>query len=210
MFIFERIHDPVKFRNLKTWSMKKLMIVFLLSLLSIAAWGQNVGGDVVKRAGTHLKVNGEKLSREAQAALLANVGGVDYNAAWDKAKAGRNAGMGLAIGGGVTALAGGFVLIIGATTSVLGAATGAVVGSIGGQETAQQAAGEGAKAGEPLMTGGLIAAAVGAGAVVASIPMLIVNCKKLNQIAGACNAGKPIAQVSLGPTANGVGISVRF
>ena len=70
-----------------------------LMLLSVGAWAQYAGTGVAKRAGTHIKVDGEKLSQEDQMILLSDIGGRDFNPAWQQAKAGRNAGMGLTIGG---------------------------------------------------------------------------------------------------------------
>lgn len=185
-------------------------MILMLLLLSLGAWAQYAGTGVAKRAGTRIKVDGVKLSREDQAALLADIGGRDLNPAWQKARSGRNAGMGLTIGGGVAALGGSAAVLLGLTASVIGAGMGAVVGSIGGEETAQQAAQQGASAGEPYITGGLIATGVGLAAMGAGIPLMAVNCKRLNRIVKTCNDERSEAQLSLGPTVNGFGIVLDF
>lgn len=189
--------------------MKKIVVILLLSLLPLGAWAQYAGSETVKRAGAHLKVDGATLSAEAQRALLANVGGVDYNAAWAEAVSGRNLGTGLTIGGGVAALGGLAAVMVGLVADVVGAAAGGIIGSIGGQEGAQQGAQEGATAGNGIVTGGLIATGLGVGALAFGIPKLVVNNRKLNDLVGACN-GRPAAQVSLGPTGNGFGLAVNF
>jgi hypothetical protein len=190
--------------------MKRIVIMIALMLLSVGAWAQYAGTGIAKRAGTHIKVDGEKLSPEDQTILLSDIGGTDFNPAWQKAKAGRNAGMGLTIGGGVVALGGCTAVLLGATASIVGGAAGAIFGSIGGEEGAQQGAEAGASAGKPYITGGLIAAGAGLAAMGAGIPMLAVNCKKLNNIVGSYNAVGPEAQLSLGPTGNGFGITLSF
>jgi hypothetical protein len=190
--------------------MKRIIVMVALMLLSVGAWAQYAGTGAAKRAGTHIKVDGVKLSREEQAALLSDIGGTDYNPAWQKAKAGRNAGMGLTIGGGAVALGGGAVVLLGLTTSIIGGAAGAIVGSIGGEEGAQQGAQAGVAAGEPYINGGLIATGVGLAAMGAGIPLLAVNCKRLNNIVKDYNGERPEAQLSLGPTGNGLGLTLSF
>ena len=174
--------------------------------MSFGAWGQ-----YLQRSGTHLKIDGEKLSPEAQTALLADMGALD---SWNAAKAGRGTGIGLTIGGGVAALGGGTLFLVGATASMLGAVVGGTVGAIGGQESAQQGADQGAKAGQPYMTAGLITAGAGVVAMGVGIPLMAVNGKKLGGIVKSYNAGLgpggPSAQLSLGPAPSGLGLTLTF
>ena len=186
------------------------MILMLLLLSLGAAWAQYNGTGTIKRVGATITVDGEKLTPEEQAALLANINGMDYNLAWQKAKAGRSTGMWLTIGGGVALLGGGVATLMGLTVSLAGATVGAIAGSIGGEQGAQQGAQQGATAGKPLATGGAIAAGTGVVAMVAGIPTLISNNKKLNEIVGACNNGRSGAQLSLAPTGNGLGLVLNF
>jgi hypothetical protein len=191
--------------------MKRIIISLILMTISLGAWAQYAGTGTIKRVGSHIEMNGEKLSPEAQSTLLSNIGGQDYYADWEKARKGRSTGMGLTIGGGSAVVVGGAALVVGLTASAVGAATGGIVGSIGGQESAQQAAEEGAKAGDPIITGGLIASALGVAAMGAGIPKIVKNVKKLNGIVNTYNnGGQPSAQVSFGATGNGIGLALRF
>ena len=148
--------------------MKRLLVVFSLLFLSLGAWAQY---------------------SETQT--------LDYNQAFEKARKGRNTGIGLVVGGGVAVVGGGAAVIIGLTTSVVGAAVGATVGSIGGQEGASNGAQQGSKAGDPLMTAGLIAAGAGLVATGVGIPLIVNNNRTLKQL-------------RLGPTGNGVGLALVF
>ena len=189
--------------------MKRLIVIVALSLLSFGAWAQ-YSGDVVERSGRYLKVNGEKLSPEAQRALLANVGGVDCNAVWDAASAGKRLGTGLTVGGGLLTAGGLASVLVGLVGDIAGAAVGGIIGSIGGQEGAQQGAEEGAKAGNGFVTGGLIASAAGLGTMAFGISRIVSNARKLNEIVDTCNNGRPSAQLTLGPTPGGVGLVLYF
>ena len=148
--------------------MKRLLVVFSLLFLSLGAWAQ-----------------------------YSETQWVDYNQAFEKARKGRNTGIGLVVGGGVAVVGGGAAVIIGLTTSVVGAAVGATVGSIGGQEGASNGAQQGSKAGDPLMTAGLIAAGAGLVATGVGIPLIVKNNRTLKQL-------------RLGPTGNGVGLALVF
>lgn len=156
--------------------MRRLLVVFSLLFLSLGAWAQY---------------------SEAQTSLLSDVSWVDYNQALEKARKGRNTGIGLVIGGGVAVVGGGAAVVIGLTTSVVGAAVGATVGSVGGQEGASNGAQQGSKAGAPLMTAGLIAAGAGLVATGVGIPLIVKNNRTLKLL-------------RLGSTGNGVGLALVF
>ncbi len=156
--------------------MRRLLVVFSLLFLSLGAWAQY---------------------SEAQTSLLSDVSWVDYNQAFEKARKGRNTGIGLVIGGGVAVVGGGAAAVIGLTTSVVGAAVGATVGSVGGQEGASNGAQQGSKAGAPLMTAGLIAAGAGLVATGVGIPLIVKNNRTLKLL-------------RLGSTGNGVGLALVF
>ena len=156
--------------------MRRLLVVFSLLFLSLGAWAQY---------------------SEAQTSLLSDLSWVDYNQALEKARKGRNTGIGLVVGGGVAVVGGGAAVVIGLTTSVVGAAVGATVGSIGGQEGASNGAQQGSKAGAPLMTAGLIAAGAGLVATGVGIPLIVKNNRTLKLL-------------RLGHTGNGVGLALVF
>lgn len=180
----------------KAFFMRKVIVVFVLLFLSVGAWAQYAGGGVIRRVGSHIEMDGERLSPEAQATLLADIDGQDYNSIWQQTRKGRNTGLGLVIGGGVAVLGGGVSLLIGATASVIGAAVGGTVGSLGGQENARHGAEEGARAGKPLITAGLITAGLGIVSTGVGIPLIVKSNKKLSGIVDTYN--------------NGIGLAFRF
>lgn len=176
--------------------MRKVIVMFALLFLSVGAWAQYAGSGTIRRVGSHIEMDGERLSPEEQTALLADIDGQDYNAMWQQARKGRNTGLGLVIGGGVAVLGGGVSLLIGATASVIGAAVGGTVGSLGGQENARHGAEEGARAGKPLITAGLITAGLGIVSTGVGIPLIVKSNKKLSGIVDTYN--------------NGIGLALRF
>ncbi len=191
-------------------NMKRWILLVAFAALCFTAQAQYATSGVLKRSGTHLKLDGVKLTPQEQATLLSDIDGTDYTRTWDKAKAWRNTGIGLTIGGGVAAVGGMGVALVGLLTSAFGATAGAVVGSIGGQESSQQAAQKGADAGKPYITGGTVAALVGTAALAAGIPLIVVNCHKLNSVVHTYNGKRPVPQVQLGSTPNGVGAQLVF
>ncbi|MBR5176588.1 MAG: hypothetical protein IKW89_11760 [Bacteroidales bacterium] len=191
--------------------MRRFIFVIILMSLSLCAWAQYAGTGTIKRAGTHIVMDGERLSPEAQEALLADIGGLDYNSAWDLARKGRNTGLGLVIGGSVATIGGSVVTLLGLATSVIGAAVGGAVGSVGGQESAQHGAEEGAKAGNSLTIGGLITSGLGLVTTGIGIPMIVKNNRTLNEIVNGYNNGRqPNVKLGFGPTENGIGLALRF
>ena len=180
-------------------------------LLSLVAWAQYTNPQVLKRAGSHMKLDGVKLSADEQAALLADIDGTDYTKAWHSASVMRGTGMGLAIGGTAVAAGGIVTTFLGLVVTVVGAGTGAVVGSIGGEESAENAAQQGAQAGSPYITGGLIATGVGLAALGAGIPLWVIGGTRMSKITDSFNQSQSSsAQLTFGSTPSGVGLSLRF
>lgn len=187
--------------------MKRIITLLAMLLISLAAWGQF--NRTAKRAGTHIKLDGKKLSRAEQIRLLSNINGADYTHQWNQAATIRNTGMGLTIGGGVVMVGGAAVMIAGTAVTAVGATTGAAIGVIGGAETAKNTAQQGASAGKPIITGGLIATLTGLAATIAGVPMLAVGCTRMKRICDRHNAFSSV-EVSWGPAPSGVGLCVRF
>ena len=190
--------------------MKRWILLALLLVIALPSPAQ-----YVNRKGTHLVRDGQKLSREEQAQLLADIDGNDYNPAWNRAAIWRNTGLGLTIGGGTLLGVGAGVTVFGVIVAAVGTAVGAAAGAVaGGSSGAQQGAQAGVKAGQPIITGGLITGAVGVVALGVGIPVLAVNGKKLNSIAKAYNQTqvpeeKPV-EVAFGPAPSGIGITLTF
>ena len=200
--------------------MKHWTLTFLLIFVSLGAWAQYaVPNAEFKRSGAGIKMDGEKLSKEACNELLLNAGGEELYGQWEKAKDWRTAGIVMTSAGSVVGLAGGFCFRVGALTSGLGAVFGAgaaavIVTPIGGEEAgheaANQAAQNGAQAGVPFMIGGMVAAGLGFGTMIAGIPILVVNCKKMNQVVDGLNDSRTVTQFGFGATGNGAGLYLRF
>ena len=209
--------------------MKKFLFVIILTAVSVAAQAQYATEPIAKRAGSTIKMDGQKLSKAECEHLLADIDGEDYSADWAKARGWRAAGISMISAGAGIAAVGAGTFLVGALTSMVGAAvgatTGAIVGSIGGQESAQEtastAAQNGADAGRPYMTAGLIMTAVGAAINIAGIPITAVNCTKMSKLVDKYNESHlpveeplpepaPEVLLSFGATRNGIGLSLRF
>lgn len=203
--------------------MKKLLAILVFITACVSLNAQYATPQVAKRAGCTIKLDGEKLSREDAVELLRDIDGEDYSAEWCNASGWRTAGIVMMSAGGAVAVAGAATALTGALVSIFGAAvggaTGAIVGSVGGSESAQktgsEAAESGAKAGVPLINTGLVIGAVGTAAAIAGIPITVVNCKRMTGIVDKYNAAQaedaaPAAELTFGPTSNGVGLSLRF
>lgn len=206
--------------------MKRCILILFLLMLSLAASAQ-----YVHRRGGHMTRDKEKIALEEQQLILSDINGIDYNGVWKDYNGWRKTGLGLTIGGSVVAGGGALTFLTGALVSMLGAAVGAVGGaavggsvggSAGAQSGAQAGAEAGVKAGQPIMTGGLIAMGVGAVALGAGIPVLVVNCKRMNRIVADYNGTlpdptleepaveEPAVEVAFGPAPSGIGFTVSF
>ena len=187
--------------------MKRIVSLLVLLFLCVAAQAQFADGPYVRRGG-HLKGTNGKLSKAETAAVLSQLGGEDMTAKWNQANGWRKAGIWMMAGGSATAVGGAVLFLVGATVSIIGGATGAVVGGmVGGEEGASQGADQGVQAGEPYMTAGAIVTVAGLATATAGIPILIVNCSKMNGIVRTCN---DTVQLSLASGPNGMGLRLSF
>lgn len=203
--------------------MKKWIVTFALMLL---AWGASAQiadttyVSMLKRTGARMKLDGVRLSKVEQQQLLSDIGGVDYNDAWNKARGWRTAGISMMAAGSAVALFGaGYTMVYslaGLFGIVIGAGTAAVVtGAVGGDsDAAAQGAADNVSAEiGPHITGGLITTFVGAGTAIAGIPITVVNCRKMSKIVDEYNNihnPAPAAELTFGPTRNGVGLALNF
>ena len=200
----------------RRYFIKASAALFLL-LFSVAASAQFADSGTLKRSGNRIKLDGRKLTAEEQTVLLSDIAGVDCNEAWSRAASHRKAGTVLTVAGSAGVVIGAATTVVGAMTSALGAVVGATGGALGGaiagEEAAQQAASQGAdkgaKAGEPIMTAGLITAGVGAAALATGVPLLIVHGKRMNKIVAGANQARGV-QLSFAPAQDGVGLVLRF
>ena len=188
--------------------MKKFILLFLL-LAGTQAFAQYVPewhqGEL-KKKGTVLALQGEKLDKATTQAILDQVGGPDMVAAWDKYRKERGWGIGLTAGG-YTLAAAGFCF---GGVYVLAGVVGTIFVAIGGQEAVDKMwedLGPKVQIGGAAMLTGL---AVGTTGVV----LLCVGNGNMKKLARTCDAAGlepiPTAQLTFGPTPSGVGLALRF
>ena len=188
--------------------MKKFILLFLL-LAGTQAFAQYVPewhqGEL-KKKGTVLALQGEKLDKATTQAILDQVGGPEMVAAWDKYRKERGWGIGLTAGG-YTLAAAGFCF---GGVYVLAGVVGTIFVAIGGQEAVDKMW---ADLGPKVQIGGaamLAGLAVGTTGVV----LLCVGNGNMKKLARTCDAAGleplPTAQLTFGPTPSGVGLALRF
>ena len=194
--------------------MKRFLVLLSALLWAASAFAQYVPewyqGDL-KKKGTVLALQGEKLDRETTEAILNQVGGPEMVAAWDKYRKERGWGIGLTSGGYTLAVAGfcyGGVYLIGGIFASMFAA-------IGGQEAVD-------KVWEdlgPKVTIGGVAMFTGLAVGTTGVVLLCVGNGNMRKAARVCNeAGLPVpeslvtptAELTFGPTPSGVGLALRF
>ncbi len=196
--------------------MKKLLAIIGLLLLTVCVYAQYVPEHVAKRSGCTIKLDGQKLSQAQVLDLVSDIEGEDYSAQWKKARGWRTGGIVMVSVGGAAIVGGTTFFLAGVMVSTFGAVAGGTVGAIGGQESANNAANKGAKAGVPIMIGGLSAVVAGVALVGGGIPLIAVNCKKMNQIVDKYNevyAPAPETtdvELTFGGTPNGIGLCLNF
>lgn len=200
--------------------MKKIILAIVLLTACAAAYGQYIPEGTLKRSGSGMKINGQKLSKEQQTLLLSDIDGNDYTRTWKNANLTRKWGIGLTAAGGTVAVVGAggtMVMAIAAALGVaIGASAGAIVGSVGGEEQASESASEAANnvaeemgpkiAAWATVTGvGLVSTAVG-------IPLWVAGSKKMGKIVKTYNGTSHHADSGLyfGPTASGAGFAYVF
>ena len=188
--------------------MKKFILLFLL-LAGTQAFAQYVPewhqGEL-KKKGTVLALQGEKLDKATTQAILDQVGGPEMVAAWDKYRKERGWGIGLTAGG-YTLAAAGFCF---GGVYVLAGVVGTIFVAIGGQEAVDKMW---ADLGPKVQIGGaamLTGLAVGTTGVV----LLCGGNGNMKKLARTCDAAGlepiPTAQLTFGPTPSGVGLALRF
>ncbi len=194
--------------------MKRILVLLSALLWAASAFAQYVPewyqGDL-KKKGTVLALQGEKLDRETTAAILNQVGGPEMVAAWDKYRKERGWGIGLTSGGYTLAVAG----FCYGGVYILAGVVGTIFVAIGGQEAVDKMW---ADLGPRVQIGG-IAMFSGLAIGTTGVVLLCVGNSNMRKTARLCNeAGLPVpeplitptAELTLGPTPSGVGLALRF
>ena len=161
-------------------------------------------GDL-KKAGSTIKYEKLRLSKDDRDALLLSVGGVDMVEDWHKNSTIRGWGIGATVGGSVITITG---LAVGGIY-ILAGVVGTIFVAIGGQEAVDKLwADMSAKAsvGGWVMLGGTAVMTTG-------IVLTSVGNTRMRHMVGTCNeAGIPReANISFGPTCSGgIGLTYNF
>ena len=188
--------------------MKRFLLLFLL-LVGTQAFAQYVPewhqGEL-KKKGTVLAIEKQKLDRETTNAILNQVGGDDMVASWEKYRRERGWGIGLTAGGYTLAAAG----ICFGGVYILAGVVGTIFAAIGGQEAVDNLW---ADLGPMVQIGG-IATIAGLAAGTTGVVLLCVGNGNMKKLARTCDAAglAPVGDVQLtfGPTPSGVGLALRF
>ena len=189
--------------------MKRFLVLLSALLWAASAFAQYVPewyqGDL-KKKGTVLAIQGEKLDRETTEAILNQVGGPEMVAAWDKYRKERGWGIGLTSGGYTLAVAGACY----GGVYLLAGVVGTIFVAIGGQEAVDKLW---ADLG-PRVTVGGIAMFTGLAVGTTGVVLLCVGNGNMKKLAKTCDtagfAPLPAAELTFGPTPSGVGLALRF
>ena len=191
--------------------MKKAVLLVLALCWAVSALAQYAvapdwyQGDL-KKKGTVLALQGEKLDRATTEAILTQVGGPEMVAAWDKYRKERGWGIGLTAGG-YTLAAAGFCF---GGVYIMAGIVGTMFAAIGGQEAVDKLW---ADLGPMVQVGG-VAMFNGLAAGTTGVVLLCVGNGNMRKLAKACDAAglAPVTDVQLtfGPTPSGVGLALRF
>lgn len=206
--------------------MRALFHVLILVILGILVV-QNVSYAsepvVIEKSGRWIKVDGEKLGKEASLAYISDNFGADASARWVHHSKIRNAGMITAISGGAVAgISGGLCIayfVGGAVGKGFEGAIGGILGAIGGgtSGTAEGGTTAGGASGTDELLGA--ASALGITCIVSSvvactgIVLLCVgdtNLKKMVKGFNVAQVGGVPVQLSLGPQNCGFGLALKF
>ena len=189
--------------------MKKLLVLLSALLWAASAFAQYVPewyqGDL-KKKGTVLALQGEKLDRETTEAILNQVGGPDMVDDWNNYRKERGSS------GGYTLAAAGFCY---GGVYLMAGIVGTIFVAIGGQEAVDKMW---ADLGPQVTIGG-IAMFTGLAVGTTGVVLLCVGNGNMRKTARLCNdAGLPVpeplvspmAELTFGPTPSGVGLALRF
>ena len=205
--------------------MKRLFLILILALVSVAANAQFVDAGIpegaLKRKGSLMKTvdktNKVKLTPEQVAYVLHDIDGVDYNDEWYELNRTRKKGVGLIVGGSIAAGAGALVFVGAAVVEVLVFVLGAPLASMDESgESMEEFKANLEKEFAPWYIGSGIVAGAGTACAIAGIPTTVSSCKKMNAIVNRYNETRapesslPAVTLNFGRTANGVGFTLNF
>ena len=189
--------------------MKRVLVLLLALLWAASAFAQYAvewhQGDL-KKKGTVLALQGEKLDRETTEAILNEVGGPEMVDAWNKYRKERGWGIGLT-SGGYTLAAAGFCY---GGIYIMAGIVGTIFAAPFGEEAVNNMW---ADLGTNVQIGG-IAMLTGLAIGTTGVVLLCVGNGNMRKLAKTCDAAGfeplPAAELTFGPTPSGVGLALRF
>ena len=196
--------------------MRKLLSVLLFVIISVTASAQYANSDyVVGLKGSKVFVDGERISNDQVVACFKDVQGQDLSSQWQKSRNGYKTGLGLTVAGSSLAAGGSLALccglIVGSGTAITLPVLGMPGLVTGDLSAAEDYADQGFSTADKLITVGGACALAGIVMTAAGVPTM---CIYKNKMKGMLREASPslAAQVTLsaGPTANGVGLALRF
>lgn len=200
-----------------------VLILVILGMLIVQNVSYASEPVVIEKSGRWIKVDGEKLGKEASLAYISDNFGADASARWVHNSKIRNAGMITAISGGAVAgISGGLCIayfVGGAVGKGFEGLIGGIFRSIGGgtSGTAEGGTTAGGASGTDELLGA--ASALGITCIVSSVAcctgivLLCVgdtNLKKMVKGFNVAQVGGVPVQLSLGPQSCGFGLALKF
>lgn len=200
-----------------------VLILVILGMLIVQNVSYASDPVVIEKSGRWIKVDGEKLGKEASLAYISDNFGADASARWVHNSKIRNAGMITAISGGAVAgISGGLCIayfVGGAVGKGFEEVIGGIFGAIGGgtSGTAEGGTTAGGASGTDELLGA--ASALGITCIVSSVAcctgivLLCVgdtNLKKMVKGFNVAQVGGVPVQLSLGPQSCGFGLALKF
>ena len=192
--------------------MKKMLLAACL-LMTAAAMSAQIPQGELRRTGTHLKLDKQKLNEEETALILSDVAGEDCRDEWAGYAKNYKTGIGLLTGGGIAAGSGVVMAGLTAVTEAICIVIVAPFWALDSDESSRaQSQHELEAKFQPwyVASGVLFAAGVATG--IAGIPVMAVNGKRMNGIVNRYNGVNPSApaELTLGLQPHGIGVSLRF
>jgi len=173
--------------------MKKIIMIIFAMTMALTASAQYSDSYLIVKNG-HIYAGGVKLSDEQAAECFRDIYGTDRSGDYLKYARGYRRGLGMTIGGGTAFLAG-------AGVSAAGFAKILMKGI--GKEDFKRA--------QTMTMASSFVTIGGAVVMLVGIPTLTKNSARLNNLASYYNAGHSHpAEVTLGPTPNGIGFALNF
>lgn len=200
-----------------------VLILVILGILIVQNVSYASDPVVIEKSGRWIKVDGEKLGKEASLAYISDNFGADASARWVHNSKIRNAGMITAISGGAVAgISGGLCIayfVGGAVGKGFEGVIGGIFGAIGGgtSGTAEGGTTAGGASGTDELLGA--ASALGITCIVSSVAcctgivLLCVgdtNLKKMVKGFNVAQVGGVPVQLSLGSQSCGFGLALKF